>query len=313
MKSEKVLLGLGALITADLLYHGVKYCYNLLYKHTSYMKILIENQVNYHYEIIESVIKKYAEILDICSETKVDIYLHIKKSTGTTESFIDYIHYKYPYIKFGYINDYDYYINCTVYDRDFDKLDKHKSNKKYISHEITDRLKRNPNVFFLTPLSGKNYFYADVFPYLEYKRSPIYIIQGNLNQNRRYLDLLKKILDQSYKHKFIIKLVGRGYLPKELEKYKDKIVLKNNLNFTDYHREFLNAYCILPLISKNTHPQYYNKKLTSTINYARGYKLKCLIDKDLQEIYNLEDVEVYNDINDIVYHFKKTLDDFYKQ
>ena len=78
------------------------------------------------------------------------------------------------------------------------------------------------------------------------------------------------------------------------------------------HREFLNAYCILPLISKNTHPHYYNKKLTSTINYVRGYKLKCLIDKDLQEIYNLEDVEVYNDINDIVYHFKKTLDDFYK-
>ena len=152
-----------------------------------------------------------------------------------------------------------------------------------------------------------------MFPYLEYKRSLIYIIQGNLNQNRRYLNLLKKILDQSYKHKFIIKLVGRGYLPKELEKYKDKIVLRNNLNFTDFHREFLNAYCILPLISKNTHPEYYNKKLTSTINYARGYKLKCLIDKDLQEIYNLDDVEVYNDINDIVHHFKKTLDDFYKQ
>ena len=41
MKSEKVLLGLGALITADLLYHGVKYCYNLLYKDTIYMKLEI--------------------------------------------------------------------------------------------------------------------------------------------------------------------------------------------------------------------------------------------------------------------------------
>ena len=38
MKSEKVLLGLGALITADLLYHGIKYCYNLLYNNTTYMK-----------------------------------------------------------------------------------------------------------------------------------------------------------------------------------------------------------------------------------------------------------------------------------
>lgn len=309
MNKEKVLLGLGALITADLLYHGVKYCYNLIYNDTTYMKLLIENNVNYHYEIIESVIKKYAEILDISSETKLDIYLHVKENTA----FTDYIHCKYPDIKFDYINDYDYNINCTIYDRDFDKLDKNKSNKKYISHEITERLKSNPNVFFLTPLSGKNYFYADVLPYFEYKSSPTYIIQGNLNQNRRYLDLLKKILDQSYKYKFIIKLLGRGYLPKELEKYKHKIVLRNNLNFSDYHREFLNAYCILPLISKNTHPQYYSKKLTSTINYARGYKLKCLIDKDLQEFYKLEDVEVYNDINDIVNHFKKTLDDFYKQ
>ena len=38
MNKEKVLLGLGALITADLLYHGVKYCYNLLYNGTTYME-----------------------------------------------------------------------------------------------------------------------------------------------------------------------------------------------------------------------------------------------------------------------------------
>ena len=39
MNKEKVLLGLGALITVDLLCHGVKYCYNLLYKDTTYMKL----------------------------------------------------------------------------------------------------------------------------------------------------------------------------------------------------------------------------------------------------------------------------------
>ena len=85
-------------------------------------------------------------------------------------------------------------------------------------------------------------------------------------------------------------------MPKELNKHKNKILLKNNLNFIDYHKEFLDAYCILPLISKTTHSQYYNSKLTSSINYARGYKLKCLIDEDLQEIYKLDNVEVYRDI-----------------
>ena len=101
-------------------------------------------------------------------------------------------------------------------------------------------------------------------------------------------------------------------LPENLEKYSHKIILRNNLNFIDYHKEFLDVYCILPLITKKTHPQYYNNKLTSSINYCIGYNLKCIIDKDLQEIYNLNNVEVFNDENDIVHSFRKTLIDFYK-
>lgn len=88
--------------------------------------------------------------------------------------------------------------------------------------------------------------------------------------------------------------------------------MKSNLSFIEYHKEFSDAYCILPLISKESHPQYYTKKLTSTINYARGYKLKCLIDRDLQDIYQLDNVEIYNDINDISQHFERTLSSFYE-
>jgi len=76
--------------------------------------------------------------------------------------------------------------------------------------------------------------------------------------------------------------------------HKSQIILKNNLNFKDYHKEFLDAYCIIPLISKKKNPRYYKNKLTSSINYARAYKIKCLIDRDLQDIYNLNDVEIYN-------------------
>ena len=144
-------------------------------------------------------------------------------------------------------------------------------------------------------------------PFSEYKtisNIPIYIIQGNLNHGRRDLRLLNKILDKSYEKKFIIKLVGRGTLPNELKKHKDKIELRNNLNYTDFHKEFLEAYCILPLISKKK-IRIITKKTTSSINYARGYKLKCLLDNELQEIYELPDVEVYNDINDITIGFEK--------
>lgn len=276
-------------------------------------KLLIQNKFPYHYEIIESVITKYSEILNIDNTTKIDIFLDIHDNFHFTQ----YIRNKYPKIKFENIPNFDYYINCTIYDKDFDILDNNKdSGKKYISHEITDRLKTNPNVYFLTPLSKTNYIYTDVLPFSTQKNVadvPIFIIQGNLNQGRRYLELLSMILEGDYKHNFIIKLVGRGILPNQLKKYEHKIVLKNNLNFIDFHKEFLDAYCILPLISKTTHPHYYNNKLTSTINYARAYKLNCIIDKDLQDIYNLDNVEIYKDINDIKSCFIKTLEQFYNK
>ena len=169
-------------------------------------------------------------------------------------------------------------------------------------------------MFFLTPLAN-NYIIADKLPYCEYKKKiniPIYVIQGNITSSRRYYKLLEKILDENYNYNFEIKLLGKGNLPEELKKYSDKIILLNNLNFVDYHREFLDVYCILPLITKKTHPQYYDYKLTSTINYCIGYNLKCIIDKDLQKIYNLNNVEIFNNENDIVNTFKKTLIDFYK-
>jgi len=275
------------------------------------MKLLIINHCHCHYEIIESIIVKYYEILEIDKNTPIHIYLSILDNI----IFKNYISNKYPNIKFENISNYDYYINCTIYDKDFDNLEKNKLNKKYISHQITERLKQNKNVYFLTPLAKINFIYTDILPYSnnkKYTNIPIYIIQGCLTSGRRNFDLLKKILDNTYDYNFIIKLIGYDYeYSNELQKYNDKIIIKSNLNFVDYHKEFLDTYCILPLISKNTHKNYYTNKLTSTINYARGYKLKCLIDNDLQKIYNLNDVEIYNDINDIVSAFNNTLKSFY--
>ena len=275
-------------------------------------KILIYNNVNFHYEIIESVIVKYFEILNIDPNIKVQIYLYIHFN----KSFLEYIKKKYPEVIFGVINDFDYFINCTIYDNNITSLDfSSNSNKKYISHEITTRLLTNPNVYYLTPLSKKNIFISNILPFSENKYLsdiPIYIIQGTLNQNRRDLSLLIKILNKSYIYKFMIKMVGRGHLPSCLNNYKDKIVLRNNLDFINYHKEFLNAYCILPLITKKTKPQYYTNKLTSTINYITGYKLKCIIDKDLQDIYNLNNATIFNDENDITDAFEKTLLEFYE-
>ena len=274
-------------------------------------KLLIYNMYSFHCEIIPSIIIKYNLLFNIDTQTPIQIYL----DTRSNKSFEEYIKQTFPTIIFSNITDYDYYIDCSVYDRDYINLDTTvNSNKKYISHEISDRLQNNPNVFFLTPLSIKNIIYADVLPFSEQKTSthiPIYIIQGDIR--RRNISLLTTILDRTYKYDFIIKLLNRNGTCDSLEKYKTKIVYKTNLDFINYHKEFLNAYCILPLITKQSHPAYYKYKLTSTINYALGYNIKCLIDKDLQDIYKLKNVEIFNNIGDIALAFENTLETFYSK
>ena len=273
--------------------------------------LLIENGPNFHYEIIESIIVKCREILNIDMSIMLDIFLIFSPN----ESFAKYITNKYPEIRFEKPDEYHYLINCTIYDHDFERLNTIDKNHKYIAHEITPRLQKKENVYFLSPLAKQNFLSADILPFADQKTSssvPIYIIQGNWTSVRRYYKLLDTILQNTYRYKFIIKLVGRGCIPPELERHKDNIIFKNDLNFIDYHKEFLDAYCILPLVSKQTNKQYYTHKLTSTMNYAKGYKLKCLIDKDLQSIYNLDDVEIFQDINDISQAFENTLEIFYK-
>lgn len=85
------------------------------------------------------------------------------------------------------------------------------------------------------------------------------------------------------------------------------------MNFKEYHKQFINAYCILPLTSYDEQLYYYTTKLTSSINYALGYKMKIIIDADLQNIYNMskESVYIFNNYTDIAKAFRKSLEDFY--
>jgi hypothetical protein len=276
------------------------------------MKILIENQYNFHYEILETVINKYASFFNIKENSSNTLILNINKN----ESFNNYIFNKYKNIRLCTINDLDvdYYINCSIYEKDINDI-KNDDKHIYISHEVTENLKKYDNVYFLTPLCKTNkYFYANILPYCDEKiksKIPIFIIQGNITDKRRNFKLLDKILNYQDKTnlQFLIKVVGKGKLDEKYNNFK-KIIVKSDLNFENFHKEFQDAYCILPLITKDSHPQYYNNKLTSSINYGKAYKLKFLIDKDLQDIYNLENVEVFNNESDFLRKFIKCVNDY---
>lgn len=271
------------------------------------MKTLqIINNVKFHYEIIESIIVKYFEII----KNKVNII----KVFCLNDDVNIYLKNKYPNIILEKSNDADYFINATFYPNELSKIQNLNKNKYfYISHRVDSKCLEYSNIFYLTPLSKINYLSFDVLPFSNNKEQsdiPIYIMQGNLNQKRRNYNLLIQILSKNYDKEFRIKLLGHGNFPEELINYKDKIILKNNLNFIDFHKNFLDAYAILPLVSKKSHPQYYSTQLTSTINYANAYNLKAIIDVDLQNIYQLKNCEVYE--TNIFEAFNKSLNDFYK-
>ena len=98
-----------------------------------------------------------------------------------------------------------------------------------------------------------------------------------------------------------------------MQPYQDKIILKNNLKFQEFHQEFLDGYAILPLISKKKQNHYYTHKLTSSINYAKAYNLKCIMDYDLYQLYPLKNSEIYSQTKSIITVFEKTLYDFYNK
>ena len=287
--------------------------------------IIIINDVNFHLEIIESIIYCINNILKINDLTldKYNIFLTINTKDI---SFLKYIKQKYSFLHINYKNirllKKDYVINVTIYDNDYDKLIKNSNTYFYISHNISERLKKLNNVYFLTPLSKKCYINCIKLPFNNYKKIktniPIFLVQGNICEKRRDLKLLKIMFDyfsnnndKSYNKKIKIKILGRGKIPNYLIPYRDKIILKNNLNFIDFHKEFLDIYCILPLLNYNKTPQYYKTKLTSTINYIKAYNLQSIIDEKLNNIYKLNNVMVYNNNNEFINCIKCKINEFY--
>jgi len=267
-----------------------------------------------HYEIIESIIFKYNIIISKKKHKTDQLVLFFEHNND----YKTYLKKKYPRIIFKNIHIYDYKIECTIYPSSYNEI-KNRDPKKYfyISHRVYKKFLNMSNIYFLTPLcNNKRYIYANILPYTDKKIKsavPIYVIQGSIDKSRRNYNLLEKILKFKTNFKYKIKVVGKGKLDAKFNKYNDKLIIKNNLSFSMYHQQFLNCYCIIPLILKQSHPKYYLNTLTSTINYGKAYNLKFLIDIDLQKIYKLNNVEIFNNEDDIVEAFEKTLQKFYKK
>lgn len=276
--------------------------------------ILIGNEnVNCHYEIIESVIVKYDQLLNIQKNNEDKFYLLLHKSANG--SFVNYIKNKYTNVFINRIHKNANY-NITITTKKIPNGTLNNKKYCYIMHDYDEYYDSFSNVIFLAPFSKKTHFICDILPFANDKIKtdiPIYIIQGSLTPGRRNYNLLHKLIKKTYNYKFKLILLGRGNPPQIFYRNPNIHIIANK-NFIDFHEYFKSCYGIFTLVDKKKYNQYYSTKLTSTINYAIGYNLKCIIDNDLQNIYKLDNAETYehNDNGiDFIRAFEKTLYDFY--
>ena len=282
--------------------------------------IVISNKGCYgHLEVIESIIHKYPLIIrQTIHSSEEQIFIDLKDDVD--KSFIKYISEKYPKIKFGLPKIIHFTIYITFYPNEKSlNMVRNKDPQKnfFICHRVFKERENYPNIFFLTPLSINNFISANILPFESSKKKntdiPIFVIQGNFSECRRDYNLLKVILKHKFEYPFKIKLLGRGDIPKIVKSNPDLFIICQNKNFIEYHQELNDCYCIMTLITRKRNKKYYKGCLTSTINYALAYNLKCIIDSQLQDIYHLPNVEVYQKPRDIVNAFGRALKYFFSK
>ena len=190
------------------------------------------------------------------------------------------------------------------------------SNKKnvfYISHDAIKDLALYKNVYFLTPLAkSPKYILPCILPSITKIKStiPIFIIQGNIEEKRRNYKSLIPIFEKYKNNDFIIKIVGRGKLPNYLKPYIKKIVIKSNLDFINFHKQFSDVFCILPLIDDSFKHKYFTSKYTSTISYGLAYNLTFLCHSKLKKIYPIKKYKTYSNQDEMTEQFGVLLNNF---
>lgn len=277
--------------------------------------LIIHNPVGFHDEIIESVIVYRNKIIN--QDVSISDVCLVRHPSNFNDSLHQYIQIKYPGIRIlkNLPVKFDYYINITFYSNQVNHQLKYKNNSKfyYISH-VYDKNFIKDNILYVMPHLGEKHIDCDILPFTDQKhiqtKTPVFAVQGNLNHTRRDWRALIDIFEHTRDINYIIKLIGRGTLPEVLRSYRDRIELCNNLNFIDFHRQFLDVFCLLPLIFEDTQPQYFTSKLTSSINYIKGYKTKSIIPKKLAVLYNICDKYSYDNRVEFRESFLRLLSDF---
>jgi hypothetical protein len=263
---------------------------------------IINDVVTWHTEIIASLIENVDNIVKKpCNE--IVLQLHPK----TDKTFIEYITNEYDHVTLS-SDKCDYNIHATFYPKDFNKFNR---SDFYICHEFNHETLQHDNIFYLTPLAGKNYIKPCVMPPITriQANKPVYAAQGNMVAQRRNFDLVRHLLSHTSDLDYVMRFMGRGNLPKDIKEHP-KVEYFRGLPHKEYHDKFSDVYCLMPLVTKSSHPHYYRNKFTTSIMYAQGYDLTTVIDKDLNDIYKLDKAYTFSNKPEMVDCFRKSYNEF---
>ena len=273
----------------------------------------IHNGAPFHYEVVERVIVHYREIIKKNVECK--IYLDI--DARPMPQFRDHIASQHPAVVWGRCASPDYFIGVTLYPNEYPTV-AHLDPAKYffISHRFEPE-SQPKNVVYLAPFAPiPSRFERIVLPFQDSKKAemdrPVFVVQGGLNARHRNMALLRRILEAEHPGEYTILLMGSRLEDPGLGRHP-RVVFKEGLPYRTFHQNFLCAHAILPLVSRTSHPQYYSKQLTSSVQYARAYGLQCILDRELQEIYRLPNAIAYEGDAGIVGAFAASVAGFYRR
>ena len=265
----------------------------------------------FHYEVIERVIVHYKDII----KQDVDCTIYLDVDTRAMFQFKEYLTSKHPAVVWGVAEAPQYCIDVTLYPSEYESI-RHldKSRFFFISHRF-EAGDQPPNVYYLAPFAPMDRVFGKiVLPFQGHPRTrtkrPVLVVQGGLNARHRDMTLLNLILRDPPSYPYTILLLGTRLEDRRLVDHPN-LVVKEGLPFLDFHRHFVHAHAILPLVSRQTHPQYYTKQLTSSVQYARAYNLQCILDRELQDIYQLPDVIVYSSPTGIAQAVRASVAAFY--
>ncbi len=279
----------------------------------SELVLQITNGVPFHYEVVERVIVHYRTIV----KQDITCAIYLDMDTRPMRQFREYICGKYPHVRWGAHQNPDYFIGVTLYPREYDGIsDLDPARYFFISHRF-EAAYQPPNVLYLAPFAPAERVFAPiVLPFQDVPRQPtdhpVFVIQGGLNERHRDLSLLWRILESQISEPYTVLLLGSCLTDKALARHP-RVVVKEGIPFLAYHWHFRYVHAILPLVSRRSHPQYYSKQLTSSVQYARAYNIQCVLDRELQAIYRLPDAVVYEDENDVVRAFWESVTQFYRR